>query len=198
MAPLVFLLTLVSLLAPLQVAPATDRFPTSTAAAEHVSPEGLAALGELVRSFVEKDEVVGAELLVIVHGRTILHEGYGWRDRDGKVPMQPGGVFCVRSMTKPLIGAATWMLIEAGKLAEDDHVAEYLPSFDVEGQRDITIGQLLRHQSGLPMSQIMTTDPRTLKSLRSVADLGASAKLEFAPGTGFEYSDQGTDTLAAV
>ena len=198
MIPLAPLLTLASLLAPPQDAAAAPPFPASTALAEHVSPEGLAALGELVRSFVEKDEIVGAELLVIVHGRTILHEGYGWRDREGSVPMQPGGVFCVRSMTKSLIGAATWMLIEAGELTQDSRVAAYLPAFRVEGQRDITVGQLLRHQSGLPMSLIMARDPRTLESLRSVADLGGTAALEFAPGTGFEYSDQGTDTLAAL
>ena len=35
-------------------------------------------------------------------------------------------MFCVRSMTKPLIGAAIWMLIEEGKLSLDDHAARYL------------------------------------------------------------------------
>lgn len=192
------LLALASLLAPPQDAAPATPFPASTAQAEQVSPERLAALGELVRSLVEKDEIVGAELLVIVHGRTLLHEGYGWRDREEQVPMKPGGVFCVRSMTKPLIGAAAWMLIEEGKLAEDDFAAAYLPSFDVPQQRHITVGQLLRHQSGLPLSEIMFRDSRTLESLREVADLGASAKLKFPPGTGFEYSDQGTDTLTAL
>lgn len=191
-------LTIASLLASPQDPAAATPFPTSTARAEHVSLESVAALDELVQSFVDADEIVGAELLVIVNKRTILHEGYGWRDREGKVRMEPGGVFCVRSMTKPLIGAAAWMLIEAGKLSEDDRVAKYLPGFDVEEQRDITIGHLLRHQSGLPMSLIMTRNPRTLESLRAVADLGADEPLQFAPGTAFEYSDQGTDTLAAV
>src|SRR5262245_49670491 len=137
-------------LAPLQAN--DDPFPPSTAQAEHVSPEGLAALSELVRSFVERDEIVGAELLVIVNGRTILHEGRGWRDRERKLPMRPGSVFCVRSMTKPLIGAATWMLIESGELALDTRAAELLPAFDVDGHRDITVEHLLQHHSGLPMS----------------------------------------------
>ncbi len=191
-------LALASLLAPLQDAAAPAPFPSSTALAERVSPEGLASLAQLVRSFVEEGDVVGAELLVIAHGRTILHEGYGWRDSEHEIPMQPGGVFCVRSMTKPLIGAAIWMLIESDALTEDDRVAEFLPAFDVEGKRDITVGQLLRHQSGLPMSLILARDPRLLTSVRSVADLGGSCTLEFEPGTAFEYSDQGTDTLTAV
>jgi CubicO group peptidase (beta-lactamase class C family) len=177
---------------------ADEPFPTSTALAERVSPEGLTALSELVRSFVERDEIVGAELLVIVNGHTILHEGHGWRDREREQPMRPGGVFCVRSMTKPLIGAATWMLIESGELALDTRAAELLPAFDVEDKRDITVEQLLGHHSGLPMSLIMTRNSRELGSLRAVAELGGACKLEFEPGQAFGYSDQGTDTLAAL
>jgi CubicO group peptidase (beta-lactamase class C family) len=183
-------------LAPLQAA--GDPFPPSTALAESISPDGLARLDELVRSFVEQEEIVGAELLVIVHGKTILHQGYGWRDRERELPMQPGGVFCVRSMTKPLIGAATWMLIEEGKLALDTRTAEHLPAFDFPDRCEITVEQLLRHHSGLPMSLIMNRDPRTLESVREVADLGGTCALEFPPGTAFNYSDQGTDTLTAL
>lgn len=185
----------------LALAPAAQEpspFPPSTALAEAISPEGLQGLSDLVQSFVDSDEVVGAELLVVVHGKTILHEGYGWRDRERGVAMEPGGVFCVRSMTKPLIGAAIWMLVEERRLAPSDRVAQYLPAFDVEGKREITIEQLLTHTSGLPMSQILASDPRKLESVRAVADLGAAAELEFEPGTGFHYSDQGTDTLTAV
>jgi CubicO group peptidase (beta-lactamase class C family) len=173
-------------------------FPSSTALAERISPDGLQSLSALVRSFVDKGEIVGAELLVIVHGRTILHEGYGWRDRDRELPMKPGGVFCVRSMTKPLIGASIWMLIEERKLKLDDRAAKYLPAFDVDGKREITIEQLLTHTSGLPMSLILARDPRTLESVRAVADLGGACELEFEPGSAFRYSDQGTDTLTAV
>ena len=105
------------------------RYPPSTALAEGLSPEELDALAALVRSFVDEGEVVGAELHVIAHGRTILHEGYGWRDRDDEPAMQPGGVFCVRSMTKP--------------------------AFDNPEQAGITVEQLLTHTSGLPLSLII-------------------------------------------
>jgi len=195
-------LALILSVAPAFVVQGTERpeppFPPSTALAERISPEGLQGLADLVQSFVDTEEIVGAELLVIVNGHTILHEGYGWRDREREVAMQPGGVFCVRSMTKPLIGAAIWMLIEERKLSLDTRVAKLLPAFDVDGKRAITIQQLLTHTSGLPMSLIMGRDARTLESVRSVADLGGACKLEFEPGSDFNYSDQGTDTLTAV
>jgi CubicO group peptidase (beta-lactamase class C family) len=144
-----------ALLAPAQDSSTPAAFPPSTALEQGISPEILAGLSALVRSFVETDEIVGAELQVIVHGRTVLHEGYGWRDREERVPMEPGGVFCVRSMTKPLIGAAIWMLVEDGRLKLGDRAAKYLPALEGEGLRDITIEQLLRHESGLPMSLIL-------------------------------------------
>ncbi len=187
-----------TLFAPVQDSSTPPAFPPSTALEQGISPEILAGLGALVRSFVETDEIVGAELQVIVHGHTVLHEGYGWRDREEQVPMEPGGVFCVRSMTKPLIGAATWMLVEDGRLELDDRAAKYLPAFEGEGLRDVTIEQLLRHESGLPLSLILADDPRKLASVRAVADRASGRALDFAPGTAFQYSDQGTDTLTAV
>ena len=173
-------------------------FPASSALAEGVSPDVLAVLGDLVQGFVDDKEIVGAELLVIKNGHSILHEAYGWRDREGQVPMETGSVFCVRSMTKPLIGASILMLVDDRKLKLDDQVAEYLPSFDVEGFRGVTVEHLLTHTSGLPMSLLLGKNLRELDGIQAVADLGAGHELDFEPGSAFSYSDQGTDTLTAL
>jgi len=178
--------------------PGDARFPVSTPLAEGLSPEGLESLDALVAQLVADDEVVGAELMVIRNGRTVLHSAHGWRDREGALPMETGSLFCVRSMTKPLVSVAIHQLVEDKALKLRDRVAEYLPAFDVDGKREITVQQLLQHTSGLPMSEIMALNPRELTSVRAVADLGGASQLEFEPGTGFRYSDQGTDTLTAL
>ena len=173
-------------------------FPASTALAESVSQDSLERLSGLVQSFVDDEEVVGAELLVIKNGRSILHEAYGWRDREAQVAMETGSVFCVRSMTKPIIAASILMLVDDREIKLDDLVAEYLPSFDVEGSRDITVEHLLTHTSGLPMSLLLGKDLHELKGIQAVAELGAGYELDFEPGSAFQYSDQGTDTLTAL
>jgi CubicO group peptidase (beta-lactamase class C family) len=175
-----------------------DPFPPSTALAEGLDPQALESLAELVGGFVESGEVVGAELLVIVHGRTVLHRAYGWRDRERELPLEPGAVYCVRSMTKPLIGAATWMLIEEGRVRRSDPVGQYLPEFAEGPLATATVEHLLRHQSGLPFSLIAGRDARGLTSVREVSALAPTATLAFAPGEGFTYSDQGTDSLTAL
>ena len=193
------ILATLALAAPAQEpAPAEAPFPASSALAEGVSPESLANLGQLIQSFVDDGDVVGAELLVIKNGRSILHEAYGQADREAEAPMQTGSVFCVRSMTKPLIGTAILMLIEAKQLKLDDRIGQYLSAFEAEHLREITVEELLNHTSGLPMSMIAAKDPRQLESIQAVAKLGAKAELEFEPGSAFNYSDQGTDTLTAL
>lgn len=176
----------------------SDPFPASTAKAEGVSLKALAKLDKLVKALVKAEDIVGAELLVIKNGRSVMHEGYGWRDREAKTPMKNGGVFCVRSMTKPVVGAAILMLIDSKKLALADRVSKYLPVFDVEGTREITVEQLLTHTSGLPMSLLLGQDLKKLDGIGAVAALGGGHELAFVPGKGFKYSDQGTDTLTAL
>ena len=175
-----------------------ERFPTSSALAEGVSPEALDKLNQLVQSLVDDDEIVGAELLVIKSGKSILHEAYGMNDRESERPMETGSVFCVRSMTKPLIGTAILMLVDDKLIKLSDPIAKYIPSFDVEGSRDITVEHLITHTSGLPMSLLIGQDLASLEGIRGVAELGAGHSLEFEPGSGFNYSDQGTDTLTAL
>ncbi|MFT7668278.1 MAG: CubicO group peptidase (beta-lactamase class C family) [Planctomycetota bacterium] len=186
-----------------QVGQAQDEahFPTSRALLEGVSPEALSGLGELVQGFVDNDEIVGAELLVIKNGKTISHEGYGWRDRESEIAMETDSVFCVRSMTKPLIGTSILMLIDDDQLEFDDKASQFLPSFDVDGLREITIEQLLSHTSGLPLSEIMSANLNALHEqggIRAVADLADAKEILFEPGTALQYSDQGTDTLTAI
>ncbi|MEL6427637.1 MAG: serine hydrolase [Planctomycetota bacterium] len=173
-------------------------FPPATALEQGLSPDALAGLDEVVAGFVEKDQVVGAELLVIKGGRTVLHTAHGWRDRDEERPMAPGGVFCVRSMTKSVVGVAALRLVDERRLDLDDPVSRFLPSFGAPPYDAITVGHLITHTSGLPLSHIVATDPRTLESVRAVADLGPGFPLGSVPGERFEYSDQGTDTLTAV
>jgi CubicO group peptidase (beta-lactamase class C family) len=90
------------------------------------------------------------------------------------------------------------MLVEEGLLKLDDPIAKYIPSFDVDSTREITIQQLITHTSGLPMSLIMASDLYALDGIQEVAKMGGGLTLEFEPGTAFNYSDQGTDTLTAL
>jgi len=109
-------------------------------------------LADAVERYHKAGTIVCGELLVIKNRKTILHEVNGDRDREENLPMERNTIFNIRSMTKPLTGIAVQMLVDEGKVHLDDPVAKYLPAFDNDKSKTITVKQLLQHRSGLPPS----------------------------------------------
>lgn len=175
-----------------------EPFPTATPESQGLSSQSLGKLLDVVRGFAEKGEIVGGELLVIKNRRTVLHEAVGLSDRDNKKPLKPDTIYCIRSMTKPLMGAAVQILIDEGRLSLDDTAGKYLPSFDNDKSRGITVRQLLTHTGGLPLSSLLGMNHQDLASLRDVADMSGKKGPTVPPGSGFQYSDDGADTLGAI
>ena len=94
---------------PLEGAP----FPYAESAEEvGLSPDALWLFKERLYSRVVARHVVGAEILVLVDGRVVLHQAMGWADRDDLVPMERNSIFRLASMTKPLAGTATLMPVD--------------------------------------------------------------------------------------
>ncbi|MCK5651677.1 MAG: hypothetical protein KAJ42_09885, partial [Gemmatimonadetes bacterium] len=59
-----------------RVAP-QEAFPAATPESQGLSAEALAELAHEVRSYLERDLIVGGELLVVKNRRTVLHETFG-------------------------------------------------------------------------------------------------------------------------
>jgi CubicO group peptidase (beta-lactamase class C family) len=161
-----------------------------------LSNETLTKLTETVRGYLDEEMIIGAELVVIKNRSIVLHEVVGWSDRENEVPMEKNSLFNIRSMTKPVTGAAVQILIDEGRLSLDTKAAEYIPGFDNEDSRDITVEQLLSHMSGLPLSIIVSADE--YETLFSLANATGVIGPEFEPGSKFWYSDAGTEVLGAM
>lgn len=180
------------------VAQQPETFPRAAAEEVGMSSEKLRGVVTTVQKWVDDDRIVGAILLVIRNGRTALHEAVGWSDRERKLPMRTDHIVSMRSMTKPLVGAAALILREEGKLKLEDRVSQFLPSFDNPKARDITIFQLLTHTSGIRGEIYVATGGSHYKTLREAVDAVGAKGPDFAPGTDYFYSDPGTSTVGAV
>lgn len=87
---------------------------------------GLAALHDAMAARVARRELAGIVYLVAHRGR--LHiDTIGTLALDGYQPMRRGTPFRMASLTKPIIAAATMMLVEDGRLALDEPVDRLLP-----------------------------------------------------------------------
>jgi CubicO group peptidase (beta-lactamase class C family) len=178
-------------------ASAATAFTYASPESQGISPDALQELVGVVSGYVQDNKIVGAELMVLKNRRIVLHEAFGWKDRDQELAMPVNTLFNIRSMTKPVIGTAIQMLIDEGKLSLDDRVAKYIPAFDNDESGDITVEHLLTHRSGLPLTMIAASFEE-FDSLRALADGAGERGPDFEPGTAFQYSDTGFDVLGAL
>src|SRR5262245_20298822 len=81
-------------------------FPAATPESQVIPAAAVRQLADEVDGYVKAGTIVGGELLVVKNRKVILHEAFGDRDRDDKLPMQRDTIFNIRSMTKPLTGVA--------------------------------------------------------------------------------------------
>jgi CubicO group peptidase (beta-lactamase class C family) len=184
------------LLSPLPAQDANS-FPPATAESVGLSASAVQAIRDEAAGYAKNGTIVGGELLIIKNRKTILHEAFGDRDREDKKPMEKNTIFNIRSMTKSLTGAAMQILIDENKVNLADPAAKYLPGFDNDKSRTITVEQLLTHRSGLPLT-IITLGMWQFPNLQALAEAIGKKGPDFKPGEKFWYSDAGSDSVAAT
>jgi CubicO group peptidase (beta-lactamase class C family) len=155
------------------------------------------------------------------HGQLAYSSVLGAADVERGTPLRPDSLFRIYSMTKPITSIALMMLVEEGKIALDDAVATYIPSWANLGvfqagvtgafmtrkpRKAMRVIDLLRHTSGLTYGFQQRTNVdaayRQLKldgvnsesGLEDFVNALASVPLEFDPGDAWNYSVS-TDVL---
>lgn len=177
--------------------PTASPFPPATPESVGLSSTDLAVVVDSMKHWADEGRVVGAEILIVKDRKTVLHEVVGWRDREREIPWEPNTICRIRSMTKPFVGTSILMLAEEGKLSLSDPVATYLPSFDNERSRQITIEHLLTHSGGYDQPGY-PAPLGTYGSLREAVDAVGKAGPPRKPGVEYHYSDAGSATLGAI
>ncbi len=123
--------------------------------------------------------------VAIVEGDRLYTHVWGVRRLGSPEPVDAHTTFSIGSNTKAFTATAVAMLVDQGKLAWSDHVADRLPGFamyDPYATREMTVIDLLTHRSGLGLGEgdLMFVPATT----RSRADV-VHALRYLKPATGF-------------
>jgi CubicO group peptidase (beta-lactamase class C family) len=151
-----------ALLALACLAPTLDA-QTSAAAKPRIesgfASDRLARIDETIQRYVDENRIAGAVGLVMRDGRIVYERAFGWADKEAGRRMTTDAIFRIASQSKAVTSTAIMILNEEGKLALDDPVSRYLPSFarttvatrsgTVPAKRTITIKDLLTHTAGI-------------------------------------------------
>lgn len=92
----------------------------------------------------------GCQVLVLQHGREVLHKTYGSIEGTPTKPVSSSTIYDIASVSKALATTPAIMMLVADKRIKlDDRVAQYLPELRGTYAGGITLRNLLLHQSGL-------------------------------------------------
>jgi CubicO group peptidase (beta-lactamase class C family) len=163
-----------------------------------------ARIAEIVRAKVKEaaDSDHFSGVVLVAHGDQVLvHDVYGFADREGNRPNTRDTPFATYSMGKMFTSVAIAQLVAQGKLSWDDTLAKVLPSYpNSAAARRITIRQLLTHTAGVPDPFLSKKYGRGKKYESHEAMLAdfADGPLNANTGKSFDYSNGNFATLAAV
>ena len=144
-----------------------------------------------VQNRIDRGLMPGAVVLVARHGRVVLHQAMGARE-SGKDAMTKETLFDLESNTKVLATAISYMLlVERRVVSLSDPIAKFLPNFATNGKEHVTLRDMLRYSSGLPIDINLPGAPNLadVPSPSALWTLMEETPLEYPTGTKVEYSD---------
>jgi CubicO group peptidase (beta-lactamase class C family) len=171
--------------------------------AQPVSPQETGHLVDRIFQAVTRPGAPGCAIGIEKDAHVLLTRGYGTADLEHDVPITPATVFEAGSVSKQFTAASVLLLVQQGKLSLTDDVRKYIPELPDYGT-PITINDLLGHTSGLRdwgTVEAMAGWPRATRiyTQDDVLDIAvAQRKLNYAPGTFYQYINTDYNLLAII
>lgn len=170
-------------------------------------------IDRILDHWIGSGRIAGSVVLVAKDGDLIYRRAVGHADREAGIPVTEATIFRHASMSKLVTTATALALVDAGRLALDAPITDWLPWFTPalpDGRRpEITVRHLMTHTAGLsygifePQGNPYETAAvpsglgREMMTLEEAARRVAAAPLFYEPGTEWRYSIA-TDVLGAV
>ena len=150
-----------------------------------------AKVDSIVARALRTSGVPSASIAVVRDGEIAFVKAYG--AQSPALPVASTAArYPIASISKQFTAAAVLLLAGEGRLSLDDHVDQYVPG--VTGGDRITIRQLLSHTAGIrdywPQDYSFAAMAKPVTP-RGIVDRWATAPLDFAPGTQWQYSNTG-------
>jgi len=171
--------------------------PQSSLAESNSDGKNFSAVDDIVQNAIQDSTFPGAVLLIAQNGKVLHKKAFGHLIYDPtSEPVQTNTIYDLASVTKVIATTtATMLCFDKGLFKLDDKVAKYLPKFAVQGKRNVTIRNLLLHNSGLPPFKRFYL---TCKNSNEVLADIFNTKLNYEPGAKTVYSDLGIITLGKI
>jgi CubicO group peptidase (beta-lactamase class C family) len=150
-----------------------------------VDPRKLEALFARAEREVREGLLPSMQVAVARHGKLAGMRTLGRVSHGGR-PAQADDrtLYVIFSCTKAVTSAAGWILLQEGKLALTERVADAIPEFAGNGKEAVKVEQLFTHTAGFPRAPL---SPSAFFDRAARLERFARWRLNWEPGSRFEY-----------
>lgn len=176
-----------------------------------VADPDFAGVDSAALAYLNQYNQPGVSVVVGYGDRIIYAKGYGWADREQRIPTSPWHEYRLASVSKSFTATAVMRLVEQGRVQLDvpawSYVSPFMAAEPADARlRQVTVRQLLTHSWGLdravspdPMGSWYTENGRTLTSCKDVLRYRLlRMTLDFAPGARYAYNNTGYCWLGVI
>jgi CubicO group peptidase (beta-lactamase class C family) len=159
------------------------------------------------RQALTQHAIAGSSVVWMENGRVVQRANEGVRDQKTGATVDDNTIFHWASITKTFTGIAIMRLRDEGRLTLDDPIVKYVPEFRKVHNpfgpvEQITIRHLLSHSSGLRSGTWpwggQEWHPFEPPGWEQLVGMMPYTRIEFAPGSKYQYSNPGIVLLGRV
>lgn len=107
---------------------------------------------------MKKYNVNGSSFVVVHDGKVVVNKGYGYADKEKKIPVTKDTVFQIASVSKTFTALAVMQQVDKGKLKLDQDVQKYLGGLQIPNKtgKPLTLFDMLTYTSGVDFPDLTT------------------------------------------
>ncbi len=148
-----------------------------------------------IRKAVGEQSTPSIAVSVVKNGEIIWEEGFGWADREKRIPSSANTMYSLASVSKSFTATGLMILKEQGKIDLDKPINTYLGDAKVTARvgnaADATVRRVLNHSAGLPLHYQFFYEDEPYRRPPMDTTIRRYANLITPPGERYQYSNLG-------
>lgn len=164
-------------------------------ASYNFGPERFEPVRELIQQRLVDSVLPSLAVAVVYQGHIVWEEGFGWADREKRLPATAHTMYSLASISKPITATGLMILQERGALDLDRPINDYLGEAKVTARvgnaEEATVRRVANHTSGLPLHCHFFPDDELYVRPAMDETIRRYANLVTIPGERFQYSNLG-------
>ncbi|GIW51518.1 MAG: hypothetical protein KatS3mg081_0873 [Gemmatimonadales bacterium] len=166
------------------------------------APAQFAEARAFIQQLMAERDLPSVAVAVVKDGKIVWEEGFGWADRERRVPATERTPYSLASISKPITATGLMVLAERGAVDLDRPANDYLRKAKLTGlagdASGATVRRVLSHTAGLPLHYEFFYRDAPYSERKMEDAIARYGILVYPPGSAYVYSNLGYGVIDQI